>query len=81
MADKKFGVVDKEVIQDLSLSLRAKGLYAILCTFADKNRECFPSVATLAELSDVSRRTVERTIKELEDKNYVRKTGRVFTVK
>jgi len=75
---KRFGVVYTEVIQDPELSLRAKGLYALLCTFANKSRECYPAISTLAKLSDVSKRTVERTIKELEEKNYVRKTGKVF---
>jgi DNA-binding MarR family transcriptional regulator len=81
MADKKFGVVYTEVIQDPDLSLRAKGLYALLCTYADKNRQAFPSIVTLAELSGVTRRTIERTLNELENKNYVTRNGKYFTVK
>jgi len=81
MADKQFGVVSTEVMRDLNLSLRAKGLYALLCTYAGKDRECYPAISTLSELSDVSRRTIERTLKELEDKNYVTRKGRVFTLK
>lgn len=81
MSDKKFGVVYTEVIQDPDLSLRAKGLYALLCSFADKNRQCFPSIATLAELSGVTRRTIERTLIELEKKTYVTRNGRHFTIR
>jgi DNA-binding MarR family transcriptional regulator len=80
MADKKFGVVHLEVIQDPGLSLRAKGLYALLCTYANKNRECYPSITTLSEISGVTRRTIERTLKELEDKHYVTRNGKIFIV-
>lgn len=78
MAEKKFGIVNTEVISDPDLSLRAKGVYALLCTYADKERVCFPSIKTLSELSGVGRRTIERTIKELEDKKYVTREGRRF---
>lgn len=78
---QKFGVVHTEVIQDPGLSLRAKGVYALLTTYADKQRNCYPAISTLAELSGVSRRTIERTLKELEEKNYVTRKGRVFTLK
>ncbi len=71
-------MVHTEVIRDPDLSLRAKGMYALLCTFADKERMCFPSIKTLSELSGVTRRTTERTLKELEEKNYVKREGRKF---
>lgn len=77
----KFGMVRTLVIQDPDLSLRAKGLYSLLSTYADKNRKCFPQISTLAELSGVSRRTVERTLIELEKKKYVTRTGRTFKLR
>lgn len=81
MTRKKFGLVHSDILQDPGLSLRAKGLYALLCTYANQNRECYPSNTTLSELCGVSRRTLQRTVKELEDKNYVRRKGKVFTVR
>lgn len=78
MANNKFGIVHTSVMHDPDLSIRAKGLYSILCTYADTNRECFPSISTLAELGGVSRRTIERILIELEEKNYVTRTGRTF---
>jgi DNA-binding MarR family transcriptional regulator len=77
---QKFGIVHTEVIQDPNLSLRAKGVYALLATYADKQRTCYPAISTLAELSGVSRRTIERILKELEEKKYVTRKGRVFTL-
>jgi DNA-binding MarR family transcriptional regulator len=81
MADEKFGVVHTRVIHDPDLSLRAKGLYALLATYADKDRICYPMISTLAEISGVSRRTIERTLIELEEKKYVKRTGRVFKLR
>jgi len=78
MTGVQFGVVYAEVIRNPDLSLRAKGMYALLCTFADKERTCFPSIKTLSELSGVTRRTTERTLKELEEKEYVSRQGRKF---
>lgn len=80
MANKRFGMVHSDVIYDPDLSIRAKGIYSVLCTFADRSRRCYPSIKTISELSGVSRRTVERIIKELEEKNYVTRKGRVFTL-
>lgn len=78
---KKFGIVTDEVIKDPSLSLRAKGLYALLASYADKNRQCYPKINTLAEFSGVSRRSVERTLNELEEKGYLIRERRIFTLK
>lgn len=81
MTKEKFGLVHSEVMQDPNLSIRAKGVYALLCTYANKDRECYPSNTTLSEMLGVSRRTLQRTLRELEEKNYVRRKGKVFTVK
>jgi Mn-dependent DtxR family transcriptional regulator len=77
----RFGIVDAEVLQDPSLSTTAKAVYSLLSTFANKNRVCFPSITHLSELLDVNRRTVERAIRELSNKNYVSKDGKNFTLK
>ena len=78
---KKFGIVDRDVIQDPSLSTTSKAVYSCLATFANSKRTCFPSITTIAELLGVNRRTVERAIKELSEKNYVHKNGNLFTIK
>lgn len=77
---EKFGIVNSDIVGDPGLSLRAKGVYALLCTYANKERVCFPSIKTLSELSGVGRRTIERSLKELEDKKYVTRDGRHFKV-
>jgi DNA-binding MarR family transcriptional regulator len=76
----KFGIVNDKVIGDPELSIQAKGIYSILCTYANKNRKCFPSIATIADTANVSQRTVDRKIKELKSKNYVRRSGRFLII-
>lgn len=78
---KKFGLVHSDILQDPSLSIRAKGVYALLSTYANKDRECYPSNTTLSEMLGVSKRTLQRVLKELEEKDYVRRKGKVFTLK
>jgi len=81
MKKTKFGIVDADVMQDPSLSLRAKGVYGLLATFARRDRTCFPSINTLSDYSGTGRRTIERALKELEEKGYVKKEKRVFTLR
>lgn len=78
MANNSYGIVNKKVIQDIRVSLRAKGLYSLLCTYANKDRKCYPSISTLAEISGVSRRTIERTLNELESFEYIKRDKRNF---
>ena len=76
----KYGIVYADVVQDPDLSVTSKALYALLATFANKERQCFPSITHLSELLSVSRRTIERSIKELKDKGYIEKHGKLFTI-
>jgi Mn-dependent DtxR family transcriptional regulator len=78
---EKFGIVKSDVIQDPNLSTTSKTVYALLCTFADKHRECYPSVIHISELLSIDRRTVQRAITELKDKKYVKKEKRLFKIK
>ena len=72
----KFGIVNEKVIGDPELSIQAKGIYSILSTFANKQRKCFPSISTIADIANVSQRTVDRKIKELKIKKYIKRDGK-----
>lgn len=78
---KKFGIVSQDVLQDPELSIQAKGLYSFLCTYADKNRECFPSRNTMADHCNITVRYTAILIKELKDKKYIRRQGRKLILK
>ena len=58
--NEKFGIVYQKVVSDPELCLQAKGLYALICTYANKERTCFPSINTLADLCDVNPSTIHR---------------------
>lgn len=48
-----------------------KRIFIILKKFADKNNQCFPSIKTLCDLSQLSRNTVKKTLKSLEEKKVI----------
>lgn len=82
MSKKKiFGIVTKDVLDDPELSIQAKGLYSLLCTYANKDRECFPSISLLADQLNISTRYVDKLIKELKIKQYLKRSGRIITLK
>jgi|TARA_R100001443_G_C3363338_1_gene179509 DNA-binding transcriptional regulator YhcF (GntR family) len=76
-----FGIVNKDVVTDPELSIQAKGVYAIICTFANKERSCFPSINTIADLANTHPRTISRKLKELSSKGYIHRKGRKLFLK
>ena len=64
-----------EVCTNPNLSVQAKGLYSILCCYANKDRICWPSISTLADDTDSSQTSIKRWIKELKTHNYVKRVG------
>ena len=77
---KRFGIVNYDVVTDPELSLQAKGIYAVISTYCNSNRTCYPSIATIADLCDVSTRTVDRKVKELKNKGYLERNGKIIKV-
>jgi DNA-binding MarR family transcriptional regulator len=77
----RFGIVSKDVLDDPQLSIQAKGLYSLLCTYANKERECFPSRNTLADQLNVSVRYIDTLIKELKTIGYIQRIGRTIKLK
>tara|TARA_R100000541_G_scaffold370_11_gene3182 strand:- start:5850 stop:6098 length:249 start_codon:yes stop_codon:yes gene_type:complete len=80
MGTDRFGIVMNQVLSDPSLTIQAKGLYALLSCYADKDRKCFPSISTLADQLDVSCDTVSRYIRELKQHNYIKRVGRKLII-
>lgn len=68
-----WAAVDVAVLRDRELSPWAKVIYAVLCTYADRTRVCFPSVATLCSDAGMSERQARYALKELEKSGYVEK--------
>jgi len=72
----RFGIVSYDVMSDPELSSRAKGLYALLCCYADKDRKCYPSKSRLADELNVSYKTLKRYLKELYSKKLIKREGK-----
>ncbi len=77
---KRFGVVNYNITTDPELSLQSKGLYSILCCYANKSRVCYPSINTLADISNKSTSQVSAYIKELKDKGYIKRKGKFLII-
>lgn len=71
----KFGIVDHQVCTDPNLSIQAKGLYSILCCYANKDRLCWPSINILANNTNSSQTSIKRWIRELKSQNYIKRIG------
>jgi DNA-binding MarR family transcriptional regulator len=59
-----------------TLSSRAILAWFCLCSFANSDGECFPSMNTMAEMLSVDNKTISRGIDELLDKKWIKKQTR-----
>lgn len=76
-ADFWFARVDIDVARDKELSITAKFIFTILCTFADRdNRGCWPSNESVADAAGVSESTLLRAYKELEARGVISRDPR-----
>ncbi len=74
----RFGIVSYDVITDPELSTNAKAIYTVLAVHCNKNRTCFPSNSTIADLLNVSYSTVKRGIRELKDAKCINRYGKII---
>ncbi len=74
----RFGIVSYNVITDPELSTNAKAIYTVLAVHCNKNRTCFPSNSTIADLLNVSYSTVKRGIRELKDAKCINRYGKII---
>jgi len=68
-----YGLIAKKVMQDRSISIKAKALYAYLSSFAGsmENRSAFPGVSRMLEDLGVSKDSFYKYRKELEKAGYI----------
>ena len=76
----RFGIVAYDILTSPEISPQAKGLYSLLACYANKNRTCYPSISRLADELNVSRRTVDRLIKELKIKKAISRSGKIIII-
>lgn len=75
MAKKKggYGLVDNTIIRDPTLTPEARFIYSLLAGYANKRRECYPSVERLIKESGMSSQRFYKHLELLLKKNIVQK--------
>lgn len=72
-----FACVDREVAVDPTLSPIDKAVFAVLCAHADNDsRECYLKVATIAYEAGCSERSVQNSLKKLEELGIIERKAR-----
>ena len=77
MREEYFAKVPVRMLSDENIKSTSVRVYLALDSFADnKTRVCYPSINSLAEKLNINRRTVIRSLNELIENGYVRKSKR-----
>lgn len=71
-----FGMGSNEVLRNPDISLRDKGLYAHLATYADGNNELTVSINRIANECGIDQSTVRRSIDRLKKQGILERTKR-----
>lgn len=66
----------KKIYADTELPHRARSVYIYLCDRSNNDGSCWPGLKTIASDLNLSRSTVKRAIKDLEQRGYVEKKPR-----
>lgn len=73
MTENNYGFVSNEIIRDGTLTPESRVLYAILATYSDRERKCYPTISELVKASGMCRATFYRHMKSLEEKGIIKK--------
>lgn len=77
MTGSTFGIMPFQVLTDNELGYAAKVLYGLLAVYADRDRECWPSRATLArDLGVKLARNIRAHLRQLEIRGYIERVQR-----
>jgi DNA-binding MarR family transcriptional regulator len=71
-----YGLVSSNILRDPDISLRAKGLYAYLATYADSKNEVTAGINRIANECGITQSTVKRTLEELKKKGIIARESR-----
>ncbi|MBR2896258.1 MAG: helix-turn-helix domain-containing protein [Oscillospiraceae bacterium] len=68
---KGYGLIPKIAMQDTELSLTAKTIYALFCSFAGNGNTTFPGRDYIRKTLDLSKDTYYKYLKQLTDQGYI----------
>lgn len=69
--NKQYGLVNKNVLQNKNISIKAKGLYTYLCARAGNKGYCNPTVATICNDLNINDATFHKYKNELLNNNII----------
>ena len=72
-----FAICPNEVLRNKDLNAQDIRVYMAIASFADTNGACFPSVARLADICGVSKRTIFRIINKLAELKIIERNHRI----
>lgn len=75
MSQARYSIIPTAALEDDRLTAQELRILATLGSFLDKNYECFPSQATIAERAKCSRQTVNKALQHLADYGYIQVIG------
>lgn len=70
-ASMGYGTVPKKVMVDRNLHIQSKALYAYFCSYSGAGNSCIPSQKLICKQLSLTRNTLVKYIKELEEANYI----------
>ena len=75
MSQARYSIIPTVALEDDRVTAQDLRILATLGSFLDKNYECFPSQAQIAERAKCSRQTVNKSLQRLADYGYIQVIG------
>lgn len=75
MTQARYSIIPTVALEDDRVTAQDLRILATLGSFLDKNYECFPSQAVIAERAKCSRQTVNKSLQRLADYGYIQVIG------
>lgn len=69
-----YGMVQTAIMQRTDLSIQSKAIYSLLASMTGSNEFCWPSVALIGEYMNLSKTSIIKYLKELENKTLIEKS-------
>jgi DNA-binding MarR family transcriptional regulator len=69
----RFGKVSQDVLRDHDVSMNAKAVYALLCSYLGEKAYCYPSVSDMTYDLKASKSKIDRALNELREKGIIKR--------
>ena len=70
--DFNYGILSKTLMKDRHIDIKAKAIYALLCTYAGSSRTAFPGVSLILSDLGISKDTYYKHMSQLKSHGYIK---------